>query len=499
MATSIPKNSAQFTLAEVLSITSGTLVSKGSVELGSAFGEVSTDTRALDPGGLFVALRGETFDGHDHVGAAARAGATGLLVERDVSLGDVGGAAVVRVANTLVALGALGRAHARRWRALGGVRKTVAITGSAGKTTTRVALQALLSASRPGEVHATKCNLNNLVGTPMVLFGLTAAHRFAVVEIGTNRPGEIEALTRMVEPDVGVVTLVAAAHTEELGSVEGVAHEKGALFRGLTEHGVAVGNGENEHVRAQIQGSPATKKIVYGTQPGADVRIVARTPSGMLESRVRFELKGRSIEVVTPLLGEAGALACAAALAVAEVALGEVVTEALANKAFANAEVGGGAGRLVPIMLGQNVAAMDDTYNANPASMRASIRAAKEIAASEGRRLVLVLGEMRELGAVAESGHDEVGHAAKESGAAVVIAVGEMAIRYANVVAGGASVCAHVLTAEHASSVVKELVLSGDLILVKGSRGIGTDAVVRALREHLEPKAATHGEVRAHA
>ncbi len=290
-------------------------------------------------------------------------------------------------------------------RALGGIRRLVAITGSAGKTTTRVATQALLSRLHPGEVHATKGNLNNLVGAPMVLFGLLPQHRYGVIEIGTNRPGEIEKLAAMVEPDVGVLTLVAEAHIEELGSLEGVAHEKAALFRALSPDGVAIGNGDDEHVRARIETSPARVKVLYGTREGSNPRVVSRAPEGMESSRVqlgvspparagasdlggtdarsaaRGGIPSRNIDIVTPLLGEAGALACAAAVAVAEMGLGDTVTSEIAGDAFAAAEVGGGAGRLLPMRLENDVVVVDDSYNANPASMKASIAAAAEIAA----------------------------------------------------------------------------------------------------------------------
>lgn len=491
MATPIPKNQASFAIAEILETTGGALATRGDLGEGERTTEVSTDTRAVGPGALFVALRGETFDAHDHLEAAVKAGARVLLVERDVTA--PAGAAVVRVRSTLEALGALGREHARRWRALGGVRWTIAITGSAGKTTTRVATQALLERLHPGEVHATRGNLNNLVGAPMVLFGLRPEHRYAVVEIGTNRPGEIEALARMVEPDAGLITLVAAAHVEELGSIEGVAHEKGALFRALREDGVAIGNGDSDFVRAQIEASPARAKVLYGAREGAAVRIAAREPEGMTHSRVTIEVEGQgALEIVTPLLGEAGAYACAAAISAVTRGLGERVSAEDANAAFASAEVGGGAGRLVPVLVGRNVVVVDDSYNANPASMRASIRAASEIARAERRRLVLVLGEMRELGAMAEAGHDEVGRAALESGAELVIAVGPLASRYTVQLLGSPITHVHVTTAEDAAVFGREWIMPNDLVLVKGSRGIGTDVVVRALRAHFG--AAAEGE-----
>jgi UDP-N-acetylmuramoyl-tripeptide--D-alanyl-D-alanine ligase len=482
MATPIPRNQATFSVAEILEATSVTLVSAGDPGAGERTTEVSTDTRSLGPGALFVALRGETFDAHDHLDAAIQAGAKVLVVERDVKVPR--GVTVVHVGSTLAALGALGRAHARRWRALGGVRWTIAITGSAGKTTTRVATQALLERLHPGEVHATKGNLNNLVGAPMVLFGLRPEHRYAVIEIGMSVPGEIEALARMVEPDAGLVTLVAAAHVEAVGSIEGVAHEKGALFRALREDGVAIGNGDNRFVREQIEASSARTRVLYGAAEGAAVHIAGREPAGMTQSRVHIDAGGEALDLVVPLLGDAGAYACAAAITAVTRGLGERVSADDANAAFAAAEVGGGAGRLVPVSIGGDIVVIDDSYNANPASMRASIRAASEIARAERRRLVLVLGEMRELGAMAASGHEEVGRAALESGAALVIAAGTLAAHVTAQLLGSAITHVHVSTAADAAVFAQKWAQPSDLVLVKGSRGIGTDLVVRALREH---------------
>lgn len=480
MATAIPRNHAAFTLQEILDATSGEVIARGGMGDGDRTTEVSTDTRSVGEGALFVALRGETYDAHDHLEKAVKGGARVLIVERDEE--PVASAALVRVGSTLEALGALARAHLLRWRALGGVRWTLAITGSAGKTTTRVATQALLERLHPGEVHATKGNLNNLVGAPMVALGLGAEHRYAVLEIGTNRPGEIEALARMAEPDAGLLTLVAEAHIEELGSLEGVAHEKGALLRALREDGHAIGNGDSDPVRAQIEASPARGKALYGRRDDARVRIFSRAPEGLDRSRMRLRIEGQGeMDVVTPLLGEAGALACAGAIAAALASGIGALDEATVNEAFATCEVGGGAGRLVPMIVGNDVAVVDDSYNANPASMCASIRAAAEIAEAQKRRLVLVLGEMRELGAAAAGGHDGVGRAARESGAALVIAVGPLAARYGAPLEGSAIAHVHTRTAEEAARVAREAVRAGDLVLVKGSRGIGTDAVVRAL------------------
>jgi UDP-N-acetylmuramoyl-tripeptide--D-alanyl-D-alanine ligase len=211
------------------------------------------------------------------------------------------------------------------------------------------------------------------------------------------------------------------------------------------------------------------------------VRIVAREPLGMTSSRVTLDRGGARITFDTPLLGEAGALACAAAVAVAEIGLGARVDGALCAEAFARADVGAGAGRLVPRVLPGDVAVIDDTYNANPASMCASIRAAAEIARATGRRLVLVLGEMKELGAESVAGHDEVGRAAAESGASHVFTLGGGDARRMADRASRRATAAYAERIGELNLVLLSVVRAGDLVLVKGSRSVGTERVVEML------------------
>lgn len=476
MATPIPRNGAVFTIPELVRATSGLLdIAGGAAHTSGVF----TDTRALTPGSVFVALRGGHQDGHAHLGDAAKAGATVAIVERGVSAPE--GLCVIRVPSTLRALGDLARAHARRWREQGR-RVVIGITGSAGKTTTRATLAALLNQLFPGEVHCTQGNLNNRIGVPMVLFGLEAHHRFAVIELGTSLPGEITELARIAEPDVGVVTLIASAHLEGLGSIDAVAVEKGSLFRGLAADGVAIGNGDDPRVRNQLAGLPV-RHFVYGRDDSADVRIVMREVAGLSRSCVTLARASvGELTFDTPLLGEAGALACAAAVAVAELALGAAISAEVAASAFGNVDSGAGAGRLAPRVYASGLSVIDDTYNANPASMIASIRAADEIARVTGKRLVLVLGEMRELGAGDAAGHDEVGRAVANSGALLVLSVGRGEARRISVNAERARISAsHFDDVEQAAMFLSGCVQPDDLVLVKGSRSIGTERVVEAL------------------
>ncbi len=491
MATPIPQNRASFTLDEIVRETGGALITAASLTPGDTLTGVSTDSRAITEGAVFIALTGEIHDGHAHLEAAARAGARLALIERD--LPAIPGLALLRVSSTLTALGDLARAHARSFRARGGARTLVAITGSAGKTTTRVAIAALLDHLYPGEIHGAAGNLNNRIGVPMVLLGLGPQHRVGLIEMGMNQPGEIAELCRIAEPEIGVVTLIAAAHTERVGSIEGVAAEKGALFRALPPSGVAIGNGDDPRVRAEIAFSPASRHGLYGRAPDAQVRILARTLDGLSRSQLEIGRRDRGeLVFATPLLGEAGALASAAAIAVVELGLGEQLDASTCAEAFAKTDVGAGAGRLVPRLLPSGLALIDDSYNGNPASTCASIKAAAEIAQATHRRLLLVLGEMLELGAESAPGHDEVGRAVVQSGAAQVFAVRGDAARIAARAAEGGVQGAFVETSADAAALLMDIVRSSDLVLIKGSRGVGTERVVQALTD-TDPQRASRG------
>jgi UDP-N-acetylmuramoyl-tripeptide--D-alanyl-D-alanine ligase len=288
-----------------------------------------------------------------------------------------------------------------------------------------------------------------------------------------NQPGEIAQLAAIAQPDVAVVTLVAAAHVEGVGSIEGVAREKGALYRALLPNGIAICNGDDDRVRNVHKGSSAAQQVSYGTREDVDLRIVDRRPEGLSLSRVKLARRdGSTLEFVTPLIGEAGAYACAAAVSVAEAISGERMASAIVEAAFGAAEVGGGAGRLVTRSLGDGVVVIDDSYNANPASSAASIRTVAELARASNKRLVLVLGAMYELGVESANGHDDVGQVAGSCGASIVFAIGGDAQRIADRVAEVGVPSKFFPTSADAALAVIDAVRPGDLILVKGSRGV---------------------------
>jgi len=468
MASGLPENQARFTLGEVLQATGGTVAPR--VDANLVLGGVHTDSRAVLTGKLFVALSGERFDGHAFARDAVAKGAAAVVAERDV--GDVG-APVVRVASTLGALGALAGAHRRRF-----ATRVVGIAGSAGKTTTRSAVGALLELAAPGAVHQTQGNLNNAIGVPLVLLGLEARHRFAVIEIGTNVTGEVAMLTALAAPDAGVLTLVGVEHSEGLGDLDAIEREEGALFSGIRAGGAAVGNADDPRVARQLEKAPAARRVRYGFGAGADVRCVSRAAAGVGRQRVSIRGSGAELELELGLLGEAGAYAALAAVSVAAALDVSLPDAQRISQALSGA---GEPGRLEAHELADGTVVLDDAYNANPASALASLRTAGEVARDRGARLVLVFGEMRELGSLSAREHTRLGEAIATSGAAELIAVGGDARLY--VAAAQSAGVSSVFTPDADAALVaaRAQVRPGDVVLVKASRGVRAERVVQGL------------------
>jgi UDP-N-acetylmuramoyl-tripeptide--D-alanyl-D-alanine ligase len=476
MATAIPPNAAHFSIEEIASATSGT-VSGAPASLGVGVEGVTTDSRGAVRGKLFVALVGEHFDGHRFLGDAVQAGASALLVRRGTTVPAT--VPVIEVEDTLVALGALARMHRKRW---GGT--IVAVAGSAGKTTTRSAIAAALEAVAPGAVHSVAGNLNNRIGVPMVLFGLESRHGVAVVEIGTNLRGEVKELTAIAAPNIGVLTLIDVEHAEGLGALDDIEQEEGDLLRGLPKTGTAIGNGDDPRVVRQLVAATAKRKVSYGTRGAVDVRIERRETIGLTGSRITIERpKGRGRETIhfeVPLFGPPGALAIAAAVAAADRVAGRAVPADRLARALATNALGE-SGRLRPVELSDRTVVLDDTYNANPASIRAAVATAREIADDRAARLVLVLGEMRELGPSSADEHDSVGKDVAASGAAVLVAVAGEAERFVAPAAALGISAKFAADAERAVAEVLSSVRPGDVVLVKASRGVRAERIVEAL------------------
>ncbi len=470
-----------FLFQDVLDSTGALLVRGGSGALERRIQGVSTDTRTLKRGELFLALRGPNFDGNRFAAAAARAGAAGLLLEQNAPLELEGDLPVAVHPNPRRALADLAGWHRSRLAI-----PVVGITGSCGKTTTKNILRDLLARLFP--VVASPSSFNNDVGVPHTILLSDEKTRFLVVEMGTNHPGEIAALCRIARPTAGVVTNVGASHLEGLGSVEGVAHEKGDLVASLPREGCCVLNADCRFtpvLRARTSARVVTFSVGGGrvsTRPPPTLNVSGSGAPGDLHATdilfhsggTTFRLEG--YEVTSPLLGTHNVQNLLAALCVC-VGLGIALEDVLPGVAL----LAGGRQRMERFELG-GLTVFDDSYNANPDSLRAAVRV---LAGLHGfARRILVLGDMLELGELAAELHHELGREAAAAGIDRLVLVGELSkAAAAGALEGGLprEAVAHVDTAEEAARAVDEIAREGDVVLVKGSRRMRLEEVVRSL------------------
>lgn len=407
MATAIPPNEASFRSAQVAAVTGGEL-SGPSWESVSG---VVTDSRAVANGNLFVALRGEHFDAHDFVEGAAEAGATAVMVERGMTLPDH--ISAIHVDDTLRALGDLAHAHRSAWSGT-----VIGITGSAGKTTTKDLTAAALGANGRN-VLKTAGNLNNRIGVPMTILQLSPSFDTAVIEMGSSQPGEIARLAEVATPDVGVVTRATLAHTEGLGSVEAVADEKMALLRALGPDGVAVTYGDDDALKKRAAVVEARRKLFYGRAAENDVRVLD-WELDQSRTRASLQVRGQATEVSLQLLGEGAVLNAAAALSTV---FGLELSVEDAVRGMATLEPS--PGRLHPRSGAGERLIIDDTYNANPASVEVAVATARAVADQRGAPLVVVLGDMKELGARSTEAHRRVGELVADADVFLFIGCGD--------------------------------------------------------------------------
>ena len=420
---------------------------------------VKVDTRQLQPGDLFVAIKGERVDGHDYLAAAAERGAVAALVTHKVEhvLPQV------LVQDATLALGDLASAV----RAQRNVR-AVGITGSNGKTTVKTLVASILSLH--GRTHVSAGNHNNELGLPLTVLAMPRDTEFAVFEMGAGKPGDIAYLAAIARPDIGVVTLIAPAHLERMGSVEGVAHTKGALYEALPADGVAVINADDAFANFFTGLAGARRVLRFGMQQPADVTadVIEQRPDG---SRFVLHTPVGQAEVTLPLPGRhniANALAAAAVAVALEVPLATI--------AQGLQQASGVTGRLQRQVMPGGWTLIDDSYNANPSSMAAAI---DTLLLATGERW-LVLGDMAELGPNARTLHAQVGQHARECGIERLFAIGEL---------GEATVAAfgehgeHFLDKVTLIAALREQLHSDVTCLVKGSRSAAMEQVVHALKE----------------
>ncbi len=425
-------------------------------------GEVLTDTRALRPGAWFLALRGERFDGHDYLEQAQDAGACGCIVSREPPESWRG--AVVRVADTTAALQDLSRRARDRLGC-----PVICLTGSSGTTTPRAWIA--LAVSPRGVVHQTVGNLNNHLGVPMTLLAAPADADAVVVEMGTSAPGEIAVLATIARPTVRLIVNVGPAHLEELGGLDGVAREKGALFATSAPGDWLCVNADDPRV-SRLRRPAGTRVVTWGEDTYADVRLLdLQVSAAEMVTRARYSVRGREVDAVIPSPGHHIAIDAAAALAAA-IAVGVDPTEAAAALSH-YAPVGMRMRREEPL---PGVVAINDAYNANPASMVSSL----DVLATMPGRKVAVLGDMLELGWGEGRYHDEVVAHAAQSGLDLLVLVGP---RMAAAAPQAGAVPCWVLSHADAAERLRAWLEPGDQVLFKGSRGARVDHVLRLLAD----------------
>lgn len=440
----------------------------GTFQPRAPIGRVSADSREVSEGDLFVALPGSRVDGADFVAEAIRRGAIAALVSEEgatkVPDSALAAGSVLVVRSPVEALGDLAHAHRQRHRRI----PLVGITGSSGKTSTKEMLGALLSSRM--NVLKNPGNRNNLIGMPLALLGLSAEHDVAVMEMGTNEPGEIVRLAQVAAPDIGIITNIAPAHLQGLGNLEGVSREKGDLFRALAESGTALVNATDLRVVREA-GRCRARKIYYGaalsefsgrilSMDDRGMRIAVRTPSGEFVSSL----------AVTGEHNLMNALAAAAAAYVLGMRPSDL------EGGFASFASAPGRFHSVPLRGGGLL--LDDCYNANPASMESALRNLRVLRG--GRRSVAVLGDMLELGETSASSHFRIGHLLAGAGVSLLFAYGEEAARIAHgALEGGMDPArvAHTLDKDRLRTMVMDALRDGDIILVKGSRGMRLEDV----------------------
>lgn len=439
------------------------------------FRRVSTDSRNTEPGDLFVALRGEKFDGYDFCGEALQKGARGVVVDRPLSeeLVRTFRPLEIRVRDTLKALGDL----AAGWRQRFSVPVAV-LTGSNGKTTTKEMAVAILRLSfqclwSPG-------NFNNRIGLPLTLLRLGPEHERVVLEMGMNEPGEIRELTRIARPQAGLLLNIGPAHLEKFVDLDGIAAAKGEMLESLPEGALFLYNRDDPRVASLARRWSGPKRS-YGFGPDCDIRLLEEngTATGR---KIRLSVQGLSVEAVLHLPGRHNlynALA-AAALAHSQGAPAEAIEEGLSR-------FQGMSGRF-SVEPGDRFTIVNDTYNANPRSMECALETLDEIGPSGGR--ILVLGDMLELGAQSEQAHFELGRRAARFQPAALFVTGAFAQKVKEGALAEGYDEAKIELFEDPSRVAGEIlrrIQGGEWILIKGSRGMAMERVARALKESAAP------------
>jgi UDP-N-acetylmuramoyl-tripeptide--D-alanyl-D-alanine ligase len=475
------KAAPKFSVEEVLTATGGEVISNPSSV--KTFCGICTDSRVAARGNLFVALKGEKFDGHDFVRDALDREAAGVLIhdeEKVLPFLNREKTVIIRVGDTLTALGDLAHHWRKKFSTV-----VIALTGSSGKTTTKEMIASIMS--RKKNILKTEGNLNNLIGLPQTIFGMTKQHEAVILEMGTNTRGEIKRLTQIASPDIGLITNVGPAHLAGLGSLEAVRDEKCDLFLNMSRDATAVVNLDDEAVVAGSE-SWDGKRVTFSMGTGADVTAAQIEKQGLKGISFHLVIGGRAKEVVMKIAGMHHVYNALAAAATAFAAGMEMETIAEGLAAFTPF-----SGRMEVIKLQNGAYLLDDSYNANPASVREALMALKDLKGHHSG--YVFLGDMLELGSHAEEMHRKIGMLIATVGITALFLQGDFSpMTAAGAIEGGlASENIFFLPRQDQEiDFLKTNLKKGDWILVKGSRRMKMEHYVHKICEAFGCDRANH-------
>jgi len=461
-----------FSIDEVLKATGGTLLQgKGN----ASFQGISTDSRTITAGELFIALRGPHFDGHHFAQEALKKKAGGVVIEED-KVGDIRwngykSKVVIVVKDTLRALGDLARERRKKYQT-----PLVGLTGSNGKTTTKDMISACLETTFP--ILKTERNLNNLIGLPLTLLRLTEKERVVVLEMGMNVPGEIRRLTEIAEPDIGLITNIEMVHLEGMGSLERIKNEKGELFRRMRKNGTILVNQDDPRV-IELASEFSGQRITFGIEHPADVMAKEIRLKGSGGTTFTLIMAGEATEIILPLLGRHFVPNALSAVAVASLFGIEFEQVKRALEHFQPSPM-----RMEIVWAEGGVTLINDAYNANPKSMESALEILCEMRGKG--RAIAVLGDMLELGDFSVEAHQRVGEKVGELSIDFLLALGEEApvVVESAIRQGLDPEKARVLESHsEAVSMLRKVVREGDWILIKGSRRMAMEKVAEGLME----------------
>ena len=459
-------SSPVFSIDQVIKAVDGTLIA-GAAQ--NTISGISTDSRLVEKGNMFIALQGENFDGHDFVRKVVEQGASSVLIS-NTSMPDLEkldkAVSIIKVSDTLQALGDLAHNYRQRFSL-----PVIGITGSSGKTTTKEMMATIIG--RAKNILKTEGNLNNLIGLPQTLFRLTAEHELAILEMGTNTRGEIKRLTRIAAPNIGLITNIGPAHLEGFGSVDVVALEKSDLFLNMPQAGIAVANLDDEAVKI-IAEKWNGRRVNFSMSPNADITVSDIEKNGARGMRFNLIVNGISQKVEMKIAGIHHIYNAMAAAACAWTA--GIDPETIKEGLSAFLPVGG---RMEIIKLQNGAYVIDDSYNANPASVREALMTLKDL--KNNHNGYVFLGDMLELGDAACEMHRRIGTLLGTIGVNAVFLQGEYrSIVAAAAMEGGMSQEGIFIMEDSKEGILflKKYLKKGDWILVKGSRRMKMETIV---------------------